>query len=131
MVGKIRILVIDDEQSVADALRTILEDDGYEVEVAGDGHGGLKRAAASPFALIITDLSLPDTSGLDVLRAMRERDGSSLVILVSAHGTPETFAEARACGALEVLSKPFLPSDILGLIRAALRPTCTTDGDSC
>lgn len=129
MVGKIRILVIDDEESVADALRTILEDNGYEVEVAGDGLGGLKRAAALPFALVITDLSLPDTSGLDVLRAMRERDGSSRVILVTAHGTPETFAEARACGALDVLSKPFLPSDILGLIRAALLPGGTPDCD--
>ncbi|MCA1592991.1 MAG: response regulator [Acidobacteria bacterium] len=130
MFGQSRILVIDDEQSVADALRTILEDDGYEVEITGNGYDGLKRAAELPFALIITDLSLPDASGIDVIRASREQGCSSRIILVTANATPEVIAEAHACGAIEVLSKPFLPSDILSLTRAVLQSDSATDRDS-
>jgi two-component system response regulator PilR (NtrC family) len=117
---RLEVLVIDDEPSVADALKMILEDRGFRVVVALTGREGLEQARRGLFDLTITDLRLPDMSGLDVLRAICGENGSSLCVLITSHATPEISVEARACGAYEVLSKPFLPSDIVQLIDVAL-----------
>lgn len=117
---KKRVLVIDDEPSVAEALRLILNDHGYETVVAHTGREGLESAEGQRFDITITDLHLPDMSGLDVLSAVCQRNPKSLVIVITAHGSPEVTLEARRCGAVDVLTKPFLPSDILRLITTAL-----------
>jgi two-component system, NtrC family, response regulator PilR len=114
------ILVIDDEPSVADALEIILKDSGYEVAVALNGRDGIKRANESRFDVVITDLRLPDMSGLDVLGHMISEDPDSIVIIISAHSTPEVVAESIRLGALDVLPKPFYPSEVLGLIDQGL-----------
>lgn len=114
------MLVIDDEPSVADALRIILEDECFHVVVAGNGRDGIEQATRGNFSLIITDLRLPDMSGLDVLNALSVSGVRSAVILITSHGTPEIFAEARRRGVAGVLSKPFLPSEILQLVRETL-----------
>ena len=117
---KIKVLVIDDEPSVAEALRLILNDHGYETAVARTGRDGLELAGRQQFDITITDLRLPDMSGLDILSAICQKNPMSLVVIITAHSTPEMIVEARSCGAVDVLPKPFLPSDILGLITAAL-----------
>jgi CheY-like chemotaxis protein len=111
-----QILVIDDESSVADALRMILEDEGYSVALAATGSDGIELARRTSFNLIITDLRLPDMTGLDVLRAALAADSRRPVILITAQATPEILDEARSLGASAALSKPFLPSDILRLV---------------
>ena len=116
MEGEGRILVIDDEPSVADALCLILEDCGYQVVVAATGGEGISHARRARFAVTITDLRLPDMDGLNVIRAVRETDAKAVVILVSSHLTPEISAQAHACGAVGVIAKPFPPSAILQLI---------------
>ena len=115
-----RILVIEDEPSVADALRLVLEDQGYEVIVAASGREGISQARRARFGVTITDLRLPDVDGLNVIRAVREADEGAAVILATSHGTPEIFAQALACGAVGVIAKPFLPSEIIQLVAAAL-----------
>ena len=110
------ILVIDDEPSVADALEIILRDSGYEVAVALNGRDGIKQANESRFDIVITDLRLPDMSGLDVLGHMIDGDPNSIVIVISAHSTPEVVAESMRLGALDVLPKPFYPYEVLSLI---------------
>lgn len=120
MKEKARILVVDDEPSVADALRLILEDQGYSVVVATTGREGIEQARASSFNLVITDLRLPDMTGLDVLKILCEQDPRCPAILISAHATPEVCAQALAGGAVGVLPKPFAPSEILRLITKAL-----------
>jgi DNA-binding NtrC family response regulator len=119
-VEKNVILVIDDEPSIADALKIILEDKGYDVLVAGTGLSGVEQSRQHRVDLIITDLQLPDISGLEVLSAIRERDPQSAVIMMTAHGTPEVSAEATRRGAYTVLPKPFLPSEVLNQVAAAL-----------
>lgn len=114
------ILVIDDEPSVADALKLILEDDGYAVVVARTGREGIEHARRTDFSLTITDLRLPDMTGLDVLDALCREDAKRRVILITSHGTPEVFRAAAICGAVGVLPKPFQPSEILQLIADAL-----------
>jgi CheY-like chemotaxis protein len=116
-MNKVRLLVIEDDQSVADALRLILEDQGYEVVIATSGGDGCEQCLGGAFDLTITDVNLPDMSGLDVLLRLRASEPSHPVIVITAHSTPEVLTTAKERGAREVLSKPFLPSDIIGIIR--------------
>lgn len=115
-----RVLIIEDEQSVADALRLILEDEGCEVTTACCGRGGLAQHANRDFDLAVTDVNLPDVSGLEVLRQLREHARPCPVVVITAHHTPELVEAAKRLGALEVLAKPFFPSDIVGLAARAL-----------
>jgi DNA-binding NtrC family response regulator len=120
MADKVSILVIDDEPIVADALMVVLGDSGYEVTVAMTARDGLDKISEQHFDITITDLRLPDMSGLEVLSIIREKQLCSLIILITAHATPEVMAEAIRRGAVDVLSKPFFPSDVLGLLENAL-----------
>jgi len=116
----VRVLVIDDEPSVADALRIILEDEGFVVVVAATGREGIEQSRRAAFGVIVTDLRLPDADGLDVIAAVREDGGAVPVILITSHVTEEIWAQALARGANGVGAKPFLPSEIIRLINTAL-----------
>ena len=118
--GAARVLVIDDEPSVADALRIILEDEGFAVVVAASGRDGITEARRAPFCVTVTDLRLPDMDGLEVIAAFREGGLGGAAILITSHGTPETFARAGDLGAVAFIAKPFMPSEILQLVAAAL-----------
>jgi DNA-binding response OmpR family regulator len=120
-MNKVRLLVIEDEQSVADALRLIMEDQGYEVTVANSGGDGCEQCLRGTFDLTITDVNLPDMSGLDVLSRLRAFAPCHPVIVITAQSTPEIVTTAKERGALEVLSKPFLPADIISLVRSFAR----------
>ncbi|HEV7375407.1 MAG TPA: response regulator [Pyrinomonadaceae bacterium] len=120
VMEKIRVLIIEDDRTVADALRIIMEDDGYEAVVAMNAHQGIEQARLRRFDLTITDVQLPDTSGLDVLTILRKKAPDSPVIIITAHNTTEIITEAMARGAYQVLPKPFLRSEILDLARKAV-----------
>lgn len=112
------ILIIEDEPSVADALRLILEDHGHRVLVAVNGGDGLGLARRGGVCLVVTDLFLPDLSGLEVLRALRAEWPRLPVVLITSRDTPELFVEAHRDGAAAVLPKPFAPAQILYLIES-------------
>lgn len=116
----VRVLVIDDEPSVADALRIILEDEGFVVVVAATGRAGIEQSRRAAFGVIVTDLRLPDVDGLDVIAAVREGGGAVPFILITSHITEEICAQALARGAFGIAAKPFLPSEIIRLVTAAL-----------
>ena len=120
MGEKFTILVIDDEPIVGDALMTVLSDNGYDVAVARTGREGLDKTSKQQFDVTITDLRLSDMMGIDVLRHIREKDPSSLVIIITAYSTPEIVSESKKLGAIDVLAKPFSPSDVLGLLNKTL-----------
>lgn len=111
--------MIDDEPSVGDALSIVLNDHGYRVVLALNGRDGIELAHSEQFSVVITDLRLPDISGLDVLRQLKGKNPDRPVIIITAHITPELIVEAKCLGAIEVLAKPFFPSDILSLIETA------------
>jgi DNA-binding NtrC family response regulator len=119
-IDKAQILVIDDESSVADALRLILEDSGYEVTVAATARAGLELVRRRRFAVVVSDVRLPDATGLEVLAAVRREWPHGGVILITAQRTSGLLAEARSGGAFAVLHKPFCPKDVLRLVAAAL-----------
>ena len=119
------VLIIEDEPSVADALRIILEDSGYRVSVAVTGCDGIEEALGGDFCLVITDVGLKDMTGFDVIHSVcRQRAGTQFIIITS-FGSQEVLAEARNCGAAGVLLKPFLPSEILQLIKTTLLRSCS------
>lgn len=117
---KIQVLIIEDDRDVADALKLIMEEDGYETVVAINAQQGIEQARLRRFDLTISDVQLPDMSGLDVLTILRKKDAKPPVIIITAYLTPEVVTEAMARGAFQVLSKPFLPSQILDLARRAV-----------
>jgi DNA-binding NtrC family response regulator len=119
-MGKTEILVIDDECSVADALKVILENEGFSVTLAASGRDGIECARHGKFSLAITDLRLPDMSGLDVLQTLLAENPGFCVILITSYGTPEIFAESLRCGAAGTLDKPFSPSEIVRLVTSLL-----------
>src|SRR5215213_8470535 len=110
---KMHVLIIEDDQGVADALKLIMEDDGFEAVVAINAEQGIEQARQRRFDLTISDVQLPDMSGLDVLATLRKKDTEHPFIIITSYLTPEVVAEAMARGAFQVLSKPFLPSEIL------------------
>ena len=114
------ILVIDDEPCVGDALSIILGDLGYRVFVARNGRDGIELARSMKCSVAITDLRLPDMSGLEVLRHIKSNDSACPVIIITAHSTPEVILESKELGAVDVLAKPFFPSDVVNLILSAL-----------
>ena len=114
------VLIIEDERSVADALKMILEDNGYRVSLAATGRDGIEEALRGQFCLTITDVGLSDMSGLDVIRTLCEQKLRMQFIIITSNDSQDVIAEARSCGAAGVLIKPFLPSEILQLIETTL-----------
>ena len=110
------VLIIEDERSVADALKMILEDNGYRVFTAATGHDGIQEALRGRFRLTITDIGLSDMSGFDVIKAICPHKQMHFIIITSQ----DLMLEAQNCGVAGFLLKPFLPSEILQLIETTL-----------
>lgn len=111
------VLIIEDERSVADALKIILEDNGYRVCTAVTGREGIEEALRGRFCLTITDVGLSDMSGFDVIKAICSHKVQMHFIIITSQ---DLMLEASNCGASGFLLKPFLPSEILQLIRIIL-----------
>ena len=117
-----RVLVVDDEPEITRALRTILAGHGYEPILAATAKEGLDLLDRRHPDIVLLDLVLPDGSGLDVTRAIRqERDLDVPIIVLSAHGEEQLKIEALDLGADDYLTKPFGVGELLTRMRAALR----------
>ena len=114
------VLIIEDEQSVADALKIILEDNGYRVRTAVTGRDGIHEALRGRFCLTITDVGLSDMSGFDVIKAICAERVQMHFIIITSNESENLMVDARNCGAAGVLIKPFHPSEILQLIKTTL-----------
>lgn len=115
-----RILVIDDEESIRRALKSILSMRKYEVSLAGTGAEGISLAIETNPELVILDLALPDMDGLDVCRELRSWMGSPILIL-SVRGNESDKVQALDLGADDFLTKPFSAGELLARMRALLR----------
>jgi len=114
------ILVVDDEPLIRWAIREGLEDAGYAVVEAGSAGEALARVAGSDrFAVALLDLRLPDCDDLTLLRRVRGAAPDCRIIVMTAHGTPETLAEAIRAGAVATVVKPFDLGGVVGLVRDA------------
>jgi two-component system nitrogen regulation response regulator NtrX len=115
------VLVVDDETSIRDAIRQILEYEGHEVAVAEDGMDALDRVAERRPDLTFLDVKMPGLDGLEVLSRIRENDPAALVVMISGHGTIETAVDATRAGAFDFLQKPLDSDRLLVTLRNALR----------
>lgn len=116
-----RILLVEDNQVLAEGLSTILRGSGYAVDVVSDGASAHAVAAAETFDLVILDLNLPEMDGLDVLRAMRARQNSAAVLILTARGTPEERVKGLDLGADDYMIKPFDIGEFEARVRVLLR----------
>ena len=100
------ILIIDDDSLIRKTLSSHLTKQGYDVQTAGDGEGGLRKNDEMDPDLVILDIRLPDTDGLEVLRQIKDRRGRSCVLIMTAYDDMKTTVEAIKLGAFEYLVKP-------------------------
>jgi two-component system response regulator AtoC len=114
-----RVLIVDDEPGLRQSLGLLLGDAGYDVASEGDGRRALERATAEPFDLVLCDVRMPQLSGLEFLRAYRERGGTALVIMMSAYGGEDAALAAMKEGAYDYVPKPFRPDEVVLALRKA------------
>jgi len=114
------ILLIDDEKSIRNVLKDILQHEGYRIEEAADGEQGLQKLAAQPFDLVLCDIKMPKMDGLEVLQQIMQLQPDVPVIMISGHGTIETAVDAVKKGAFDFIAKPPDLNRLLITIRNAL-----------
>jgi two-component system copper resistance phosphate regulon response regulator CusR len=117
----VKILVVEDEQKVANALREGLQGESYEVVVERTGEGAFFRITTEQFDAILLDLTLPGRDGIEILKAMRERGMKTPVLVLTARDTVQDRIIGLDSGADDYLIKPFAFAELLARIRALVR----------
>jgi two-component system, NtrC family, nitrogen regulation response regulator NtrX len=115
-----RILVIDDERSIRNTLKDILEYEKFEVDLAEDGIEGLEIAEKNHYDVILCDIKMPRMDGIEVLEKLMAKNPDNTVVMISGHGTVETAVEAIKKGAYDFISKPPDINRMLITIRNAM-----------
>lgn len=120
MDAKAAILIIEDEKSMREVLRILLEEEGFEVSSAEDGLRGIELLQERSFDLVITDFKMPRADGFEVLRKAKELSPSTVVLMITAFGTTESTIEAMKLGAYDYIHKPFKIDEIRLIVQKAL-----------
>jgi two-component system response regulator MprA len=127
--GGMRVLVVDDEPAVRQALDRALRFEGYETEVAEDGTAALGAHAQRPADAIVLDVAMPRMDGLEVCRRLRSAGDSTPVLLLTARAAVDERVAGLDAGADDYLVKPFALEELLARIRALLRRSAPLDDD--
>src|SRR5438552_12944526 len=117
---KARILIVDDEESTRELFAELLQRWGYEVDQTADGHGALKLAAGTHPDVIISDLVMPKLDGLALVRALREEQPDTPVIIITGKGTIDAAVEAVREGVFDFVEKPLDPARLKVILQRAL-----------
>ena len=115
------ILVIDDEVAVNNNIRKILAKKGYHVDQAVTKNEALEKIQARPYQLVLLDLKIPGVRGLELLKAVRDRNPETKVIIITGYASIETAVESARMGAIDYLPKPFTPNEIRTVTENALQ----------
>lgn len=116
-----KILLVEDESSVASFIKRGLEEEGYEVSVAFNGDDGLRMATAFAFDLLILDIMLPGVNGLELCKTVRKTNNKTPILFLTALGTTENVVNGLDMGADDYLIKPFKFIELLARVRSLLR----------
>ncbi len=104
---KVRILVVDDEEDILEAIRTHLEMDGYHIEITDSAVTGLEKFRDDPFDIVLTDINMPQMDGLELLEKIKDLHGETIVIMITAYSSIMKVLNSRIYGAADYLLKPF------------------------
>lgn len=120
-----RILIVEDDPSLVELLRYNLETEGYDVSIARDGEGGMEAIDAQDPDLVVLDWMLPNMSGIEICRQMRQRTSTRAtpVIMLTAKGEESDRIRGLETGADDYIVKPFSPAELTARIKAVLRRT--------
>lgn len=116
-----RVLLVEDEQYLADAVAHILKRNKYEVDVASDGELGLAYALKDVYDVIVLDNMLPLLSGVEILRRLREKHNNTPILMLSAKSETTDKVEGLNAGADDYLAKPFKTAELLARLQALMR----------
>ena len=114
-----KILIVEDEETIADLEKDYLELSGFEVEVANDGETGLEKALKDEYSLFILDLMLPGVDGFEICKKIREEKNTP-IIMVSAKKDDIDKIRGLGLGADDYMTKPFSPSELVAIVKAHL-----------
>ncbi len=128
IIRPVKILVVEDEVKVASFLTKGLEEEGYAVDVAGDGRTGLELISGKEYDLILLDLMIPEIDGLEVLKTMRRSGRHTPVLILTAKSSKEDVIRGLDTGSDDYLTKPFSFDELLARIRALSRRSRKSDG---
>lgn len=101
-----KILIIDDERSIRNSLKEILSDEGYDVDVAGNGHEGISMVEKEKYSVIFCDIKMPEMDGMEVLDKLIQMGTDAAVVMISGHGDIDTAVECIKKGAFDFIQKP-------------------------
>lgn len=121
-----RILIIEDQQKLADNLRRTLEHEGYIATCEHDGRAGLDRALTEPFDLLVLDLNLPSLDGIQVCKQLRKAGQSLPILMLTARSGADHAVRGLDAGADDYLAKPFALDELLARVRALSRRQAET-----
>ena len=121
-----RILVVEDEEALAERIAKVLRSERYQIELAFDGVVGLDKALVEDYDAVILDILLPRMNGLDVLRALRAEGRRMPILLLTAKDTIDDKVQGLDAGADDYLTKPFALAELLARLRSLLRRTRET-----
>src|SRR2546429_4469604 len=119
-MAKARILIVDDEESTRELFAELLQRWGYDVDQTADGHGALKIAAETHPDVIISDLVMPKLDGLALVRALREEQPDTPVVIITGKGSIDAAVEAVRGGVFDFVEKPLGPARPKGILPRAL-----------
>src|SRR5256885_15001965 len=123
-----RILIVDDEENIGRSLRMILEREGYAVNVCKSVAEFAKHPDAGRADAYLLDMKLPDGSGIDLLKAVRQNGASAPAVMISGHGTIADAVEATRAGAFDFLEKPLSRDRVLLAVKNALEQSSLRRG---
>jgi DNA-binding NtrC family response regulator len=113
------LLIVDDESGILDTLRILLKKEGFEVSTAQGGKAGLEAIRTGQFDIVLSDVRMPQVTGIDILQAAREQDPMTPVILMTAQASLQTAIGAVNSGAFYYIQKPFANDELLVILRRA------------
>lgn len=127
MGGKIKVLIVEDDQKISRFLELELQHEGYETDVAADGREGLGKINESRYDIVLLDLMLPKLSGIEVCRRMRNAENNTPVIMLTAKDDVSDKVTGLDSGADDYVTKPFAIEELLARIRVAVSRTRRRD----
>lgn len=121
MSDKVKILIVDDEPLIRDALAFKLTKDGYDIDTAEDGEKAIEKVEGNKYDMIISDVMMPFISGFELLKILKERGTEAPVLMLTSLNSENAVLKAFDMGADDFMTKPFSPNELSVRIKKLLK----------